>query len=386
MNDLEERVRRDLHAIADTVVAAPLADHALAAARTQRIRRSLAVAGIAVVTAAIVVTVNVLAGGSKTRNEPARKPPPVGSYFPAMQPPLPPRVVVQQLPASARPADAPTREDVIAADRAFWEREPSNPKWQHLAGPPSGGDVRSADLVLVSTPGYERPAALGKVVNRVAWMLVSTNARYVYEPPPTCPVPARGPCRGGGGLQTIVGNRFEFVDAKTGAGLLAIGTKADDPKFATTVTGYVRAELPPPSGARGLTGGPVPLNAIDVVLPAPKHAHPAITQQQAYDAYTRFDLSRSAPLDSHSHSAELVSLAHLEPPHGDPDYQDATWHQTLVWLVVVRGVRLEGHGGPARAPGTSSQPVRSCVGAAVYPVDANTGRGLFFETGCGGDL
>ena len=379
MNNLEERLRQDLRAVTDTVVAPPLTDIALRGARRVRRRRQgIAGGGVLVLAVAVLLTSLQL---TRTTNKTliGQKPAPVGSYFPNMQPPLPPRVTVVALPAAARPPHGPTRDEVVAADRAFWQREPMNAKWSGLHEPLSGGDLQSADLVAVSAPGYERPSGLGVVSNRVAWMLVSTAAAFVFDP---SSLPCVGPARGChlpslGRPQTVPGTRYEFIDAATGAGLLAIGRLDAEPHLAVQVLGYTKAQVPPPAGARGLTGGPVPANAIDVVLPAPKSARPVLTKQQAYDVFAKSDFGRSAPLAKHPHSAELVLLARLQPPAGDPDYQDATWHRTLVWLVIVRDVPVLLRSGP----GTGNPPAspRTVLGVDVVPVDATTGEAVFFD-------
>src|SRR5437868_8613096 len=142
MNDIEERLRVEFQLLTDRLVAPPLADRVMSRAkRRRRMQQSGVAGGTALLVALVVLVVNVL-HDTMTNSAPAKSAS-VGSYFPNKQPPLPPRVVVQQLPATARPPQGPTRDEVIRADRAFWQSEPNNPKWQHLPSPPSGGDLRN---------------------------------------------------------------------------------------------------------------------------------------------------------------------------------------------------------------------------------------------------
>jgi hypothetical protein len=379
MTELEEYLRIELHALVDDEQAPDvLAGVRAAAVRRRRLRMSGAIGttGVVVATILLILTTGIGAGGHAP--PPTKKPvvpPSVTSYFRSQRPPLPARVVVR--PVSAGGKHVLPRDSVIAAWRAYW----ADPRYRNAKGTPTDriGVLRTADLVVASTPGYPRPYGLSPVHNRLAWMLVSTDYTYRYQPYlPGCSVKSwweqhKAQCASPPPMQTHTGARFDFIDAITGAGLVAIGTDNHDPTFATTVAAYTKTLPPPPAGARTLTGGQPTLQSNQVIGPAPKNSKPNITAQQAIDTYKH---SGAAASDGKPPTAKLVMLYQLLAPNGDADFQDASWHANLVWLVTVTGIRSVPMA-PANAVGKNG-----CVGS--FPVDANTGKAYWFDEDCPG--
>lgn len=373
MTDLEDQLRAGLAHLADEVTTPDLCQGVLRRAGLIRRRRRLTTA---VAVAALLAGTALSVGAVRPPESERPVGPAVDSYFPSLRPPLPPGWTVRRLLLQRPPDAGPSRSEVVTALERYLRTGVGSAKWHTLGLPTGSGTVKTADLVQVtvllprSGPRLDPPVRYSR-----AWLLVTTGYRYRYlqEMPTGCWDLAwtrrhPGVCTAPRPARTLVGNRFDVIDAVNGMGLAAVAVAGDGRTSAMRVSRYTKPLPSPPTGSTTFEGQP-PGGSSEVITSPLAGLTPTVSSRQALRAYARY----AGPKEEGGERpiARLVYLWRLQPLPGEKGSGDATWHRRLVWLVTIAGLPTA----PMAPPD-----VHGCTG--YFPVDATTGVSLYYQISC----